>query len=52
VRIPYGQIARLKDQALLPGMPIEAFIKIADRTVLSYLTKPLHDHAARAFREE
>ena len=32
-------------------MPVEAFIKTADRTVGSYLTKPLFDQVARAFRE-
>ena len=32
-------------------MPVEAFIKTADRTVGSYLTKPLFDQVARAFVE-
>jgi HlyD family secretion protein len=35
----------------MPGMPVEAFIKTGDRTVGSYLTKPLFDQVARAFRE-
>jgi HlyD family secretion protein len=37
---------------LLPGMPVEAFIKTGERTALSYLLKPLSDQVARAFREE
>jgi HlyD family secretion protein len=36
----------------VPGMPVEAFIRTADRTVFSYLTKPLVDQARRAFREK
>lgn len=36
---------------LLPGMPAEAFIKTGDRTVLSYIAKPLADQLARAFKE-
>jgi HlyD family secretion protein len=35
---------------LVPGMPVEAFIKTEDRTILSFLTKPLFDQANRAFR--
>ena len=52
-RIAIGpdELARLGDVRLVPGMPVEAFIKTADRTVGSYLTKPLFDQVARAFRE-
>jgi len=35
----------------VPGMPVEAFIKTADRKVLTYLMKPLSDQINRAFRE-
>jgi HlyD family secretion protein len=45
------QIQRLKGLRLVPGMPVEAFIKTAERTMLSYLLKPLIDQAWRAFRE-
>ena len=34
------------------GMPVEAFIRTGERTVLSYLFKPLADQARRAFREK
>ena len=37
---------------LKPGMPAEAFLKTGDRTVLSYLLKPLVDQATRAFRSD
>jgi HlyD family secretion protein len=36
---------------IVPGMPVEAFVKTGDRTVASYLVKPLHDQVMRAFRE-
>src|SRR5262249_50803530 len=45
------QVARLGQVKLVPGMPVEAFIKTYDRTVISYFTKPLHDQILRAFRE-
>lgn len=37
--------------AILPGMPVEAFLKTADRTPLSYLLKPFTDYFRAAFRE-
>ena len=45
-------LAKLKGLSLYPGMPAEVFIKIADRTVISYLTKPLTDQMRHAFRED
>jgi len=52
ISMPPSEIARLKDVKLIPGMPVEAFIQTGDRTMLSYLMKPLHDHLMRAFREK
>jgi HlyD family secretion protein len=46
------QVKRLGDVKLLPGMPVEAFVQTADRTMFSYLIKPLHDQFVRAFREK
>ena len=46
------EVARLGDNALVPGMPVEVFVKTEDRKVLSYLVKPLADQVARAFREQ
>ena len=37
---------------LVPGMPAEAYVLTGDRNVLSWLMKPITDHAARAMREE
>jgi HlyD family secretion protein len=46
------EIARLGDVKLVPGMPVEAFVQTGDRTVISYLMKPLRDQAMKAFREK
>ena len=45
-------MARLGDHEILPGMPIEAFLQTGERTVLSYLTRPLSDQLRRAFRDD
>lgn len=36
---------------ILPGMPVEAFIKTEDRSPLAYLVKPMTDYFMKAFRE-
>jgi HlyD family secretion protein len=46
------EVARLGEVKLVPGMPVEAFVQTGDRTVISYLAKPLTDHFQRAFREK
>jgi HlyD family secretion protein len=51
IAIPRNEIARLRGLKLVPGMPVESFIKTGERTVLTYLTKPLADQIARAWRE-
>jgi len=33
-------------------MPVEAFVQTGDRTMMSYLVKPLQDKLMRAFREK
>jgi HlyD family secretion protein len=52
VSLPAQEVARLGDSnKIIPGMPVEAFVQTGDRTVISYLMKPLHDQLMRAFRE-
>jgi HlyD family secretion protein len=46
------EIAKLGAVKLVPGMPVEAFIQTGDRTVMSYLLKPLYDQLTRALREK
>jgi HlyD family secretion protein len=52
VSMPPDEIARLGDNKLIPGMPVEAFVQTGDRTMMSYLIKPLSDQLMRAFREK
>lgn len=52
IALPAAEVARLGDVRLVPGMPVEAFVQTGDRTVMSYLMKPLSDHFNRAFREK
>ncbi len=51
VSLPPTEVARLGDVKLIPGMPVEAFVQTGDRTMLSYLLKPLNDQLMRSFRE-
>ncbi|EEB85912.1 type I secretion membrane fusion protein, HlyD family [Roseobacter sp. GAI101] len=44
------ELEKLGDQKLVPGMPVEAFIRTAERSPLSYLAKPLTDYFNKAFR--
>jgi len=46
------EVKRLGDVKLTPGMPVEGFIQTGERTMLSYLVKPLHDQLMRSFREK
>ncbi|KIC37800.1 HlyD family type I secretion periplasmic adaptor subunit [Leisingera sp. ANG-M7] len=43
-RLPAGTV-------LIPGMPVESYIRTADRSPLAYLVKPLADYFNKAFRE-
>ncbi|MEL7256783.1 MAG: HlyD family type I secretion periplasmic adaptor subunit [Pseudomonadota bacterium] len=52
IELSEGEQARLpQDVTLIPGMPVEAFIRTEDRTPLAYLVKPLSDYFSKAFRE-
>ena len=47
-----GEKEKLGGNVIVPGMPVEAFLVAGERTVLSYLLKPLADQIRHAFREE
>jgi HlyD family secretion protein len=47
-----GELEKLNDQPLVPGMPVEVFITTGERSALSWLIKPLTDSMGRALREE
>lgn len=52
IRVPEDQKERLGTARLVPGMPVETFMQLGNRSVLSYLTKPLTDQIAKAWREK
>jgi HlyD family secretion protein len=46
-----GEIDKLGDQILVPGMPVETFLQTGARSPISYLLKPFMDYFNMAFRE-
>jgi len=47
-----GELRKLPDDLyLIPGMPVDGFLKTDERTPLEYLIKPFTDYFAKAFRE-
>tara|TARA_Y100000815_G_scaffold229986_1_gene219579 strand:- start:1447 stop:2709 length:1263 start_codon:yes stop_codon:yes gene_type:complete len=46
-----GEADKLGELKIVPGMPVETFIRTADRSPLAYLVKPLAEYFNRAFRE-
>ncbi len=52
IELAEGEVEKLpSDVSLIPGMPVDAFLRTTDRTPLAYLTKPLTDYFVKAFRE-
>ena len=49
--LPDAEVKRLEGLQLIAGMPVECFMKTTDRTMISYLMKPLSDQINRTFRE-
>ena len=50
ITLSESELARLEGLRLVPGMPVEAFIRTGERTVLSYVMKPFTDQINRSFR--
>ena len=46
------ELKKLGGKTLVPGMPVEAFIQTSQRTVLTYLGKPLLDNFSHAMTED
>ncbi len=51
IRPERGEMEKLGEGVLIPGMPAEAYIRTSERTPLAYLVKPFTDYFAKAFRE-
>lgn len=51
IALSEAELRRLGGLKLKPGMPVEAFVQTDERTMLSYIVRPLRDQLNRAFRE-
>jgi HlyD family secretion protein len=51
IAIDVDRLRDLGEVDVVPGMPVDAFIRTSDRTPLSYLLKPFSDYFRNAFRE-
>ena len=52
IELNEGETERLPEGTILiPGMPVETYMRTTDRSPLQYLVKPLADYFAKAFRE-
>lgn len=52
VTIPPAELARLGTRELVPGMPVEAFLDAGARSAWAYLTRPMAEQMAQAFRTD
>lgn len=51
ISVPKSEVEKLGKRKLVPGMPAEAHLKTTERSVGSFLVKPVIDQARRAMRE-
>ena len=51
ISIDARSLAELSDTGIIPGMPVESYIRTEDRSPLSYLLKPFTDYFRQAMRE-
>lgn len=52
VTVPPEEMARLGDETLIAGMPVEGYLETGMRSALDWLVQPLTNHLNRAFREK
>jgi protease secretion system membrane fusion protein len=52
IQVTQKDMKKLAKYTIRPGMPVEVFIKTGERTLLSYLFKPVLDRMKTALREE
>ena len=51
IQIDDSELAKLRTQTLMPGMPVDAFIETGAHSPMSYLLKPFTDYFSVAMRE-
>ena len=47
-----GDMSVLGDRGLIPGMPVDVFVRTQEQVAIAYFVKPFTDQIARAFKEE
>ena len=52
ILIDRDQLEKQPNVFLTPGMPVEAHVQIGERSFFRYMTQPIRDSFARAFREQ
>jgi HlyD family type I secretion membrane fusion protein len=51
IEVDKDSLAGIGNLPLMPGMPVEAFVRTRDRTLLQYLLEPITDTLRKALRE-
>ena len=52
IELPQSELSKLRpDQVLIPGMPLDAFIRTGEHTPLAYMTEPIMKYFSRAMRD-
>ncbi len=52
IEISIDEIARIQNDTVVPGMPVEVLVEAGHRTVIEYLTDPIRDVVRRSLKEE
>jgi membrane fusion protein, type I secretion system len=52
IEVDQGDLARLTNVRLMPGMPADVMIMTGEQTLLDYITRPLAESVRRSFRDE
>ncbi len=51
LKVDAPQLEKLEERILVPGMPVDVFLRTGERSPLSYLAKPFTDYFTKAMRE-
>jgi len=52
VEVQAEEFAKIEDNELVPGMPVEVLVSTGERLVISYLSRPIRDAMSKTFRDE
>ena len=51
IEVDQGDLARLTNVRLMPGMPADVMIMTGEQTMLDYIIRPLAESVRRSFRD-